>query len=80
MCLPPQYFGQQVKNLRKKHGFSQLNLELKLGASTGTISRIENGKINPSKETLFRIAKVFNLTFGEVIILFGIDYFIGKLW
>jgi len=49
---PAISIGDKVKNFRKQAGMSQFNLELEIGASTGSISRIENNQINPTKETL----------------------------
>ena len=42
-------------------------------ASAGTISRIENGKVNPTKETLLTIAEELKLDSIETAYLLGID-------
>ncbi len=63
--------GNKIRVFRKLKGFSQLELELATGTSTGTLSRIENSDINPTKETVMRIAEVLNLTILEYEYLIG---------
>jgi len=63
--------GNKIRVFRKLKGLSQLDLELTIGASTGTISRIENCDINPTKETILKIAKVLKLNSLELEYLIG---------
>lgn len=63
-------FGKKLRKLRKQKGLNQLDLELCAGMAPGSISRIENQKINPSKETLYRIAIALNLNEKELFDLF----------
>lgn len=63
--------GNKIRVFRKLKGFSQLDLELAIGASTGSLSRIENNDINPTKETVMRLAEVLNLTILEYEYLIG---------
>lgn len=65
--------SNKIKYYRTREKISQLQLELSIGASTGSISRIENGQINPTKETLLKIAEVLNLNFLEKADLLGIE-------
>ena len=65
--------GNKLREYRIRANVSQLQLELSIGASTGSISRIENGLVNPSKETLLKIAEVLNLNFLEKAELLGIQ-------
>ena len=51
---------------------TQQELELGIGASFGHISRIESGKINPTKETLLKIAEVLKLKQKEINYLLGV--------
>ena len=44
--------GQQIKNQRKKKGFSQKQLAEKLGISANAMCSIENGKAWPSRDTM----------------------------
>lgn len=48
--------GYKIKYLRSKKGLSQLDLSLKTGLTTRTISRIECGTIDPKYSTLVRIS------------------------
>ncbi len=66
-------FGQRIRDLRCKSKWSQLQLELEADFCPGTISRLENNKINPSKETLFRIGAALQLEVKDAIYLFGLD-------
>ena len=70
--------GQRVKNFREAKGLTQQELELEIGAACGHISRIESGKINPTKETLFRISEALRLTQKEKDVLFGLSGFPSK--
>ncbi|HEX9804179.1 MAG TPA: helix-turn-helix transcriptional regulator [Candidatus Dojkabacteria bacterium] len=63
--------GQRIRIFRQKRNISQLDLEVSIAASGGTVSRIEHDRINPTKETILKIAKVLELNHKEV------DYLIG---
>ena len=52
--------GHKIKYLRGKSGVSQLDLSLKTGLTTRTISRIEIGQIDPKYSTLLKIAEALN--------------------
>lgn len=64
--------GQKVKYFRLKNKLSQFELELDINASPGAICRLEGNRVNPTKETLFSIAKALRLTESEIAYLFGI--------
>lgn len=53
--------GEKIRNFRKRAGMSQLELEAAIQTSPGVISRIEAGKVNPTKETLLEISSVLRL-------------------
>ena len=63
--------GRRIKYFRKRAGLSQMDLELAMNASAGMISRIESGKVNPSKETIRNIAAIFELNSRELDYLAG---------
>jgi len=65
--------GFRIKQFRKRAGLSQMELELRINAAFGSVSRMENGITNPTKETLFAIANALELTSIETASLFGID-------
>lgn len=64
--------GTRLKYFRNRCGLSQLEAEVLTGLSAGVISRIENNIINPTKESVLKIAEVFKLNEEEI------DYLIGK--
>jgi transcriptional regulator with XRE-family HTH domain len=66
------FIGKRVKQYREASKMSQLDLEIAINASSGMISRIENGKTNPTKETLIEIATALELKPIEVGYLLGV--------
>ncbi|OGC69566.1 hypothetical protein A2415_03255 [candidate division WWE3 bacterium RIFOXYC1_FULL_39_7] len=74
MELTKSQLGEKIRNYRTRKGVSQFELELYMNTSPGRISKIENGKINPDKETIIEIAKFLKLKSSEISSLFGIDY------
>jgi transcriptional regulator with XRE-family HTH domain len=64
--------GNKIRIFRKRAGMSQLDLEVAIDASNGMISRIETGDVNPTKETIFKIAEALKLNGIETAELFGI--------
>ena len=66
--------GQKIKTFRKRAGMSQFDLEVQLGASPGSLSRIENGEVNPTKETIIKIIEVLGLKTFEAGSLFNLDF------
>jgi len=71
--------GQKIKNFRKRAGKSQFELELDIDASPGSISRIESGEVNPTKETLIKIIEALDIIGVEATSLFGVETNIAKL-
>ena len=65
--------GEKIRKFRNRAGLSQLDLECKIGAASGSVSRIESGKINPTKETVQRIIDVLDLSPIEIASLFNIE-------
>lgn len=64
--------GLKIRLFRERSGMHQLDLELAMDAAPSSISRIETGKVNPTKETLRLIGEKLNLNHKEL------DYLIGK--
>jgi transcriptional regulator with XRE-family HTH domain len=54
--------GEKIRFFRTQKKLSQSQLELDADLSFGTVSRIECGQINPTKETLVKIAQELKLT------------------
>ncbi|MEO6729411.1 MAG: helix-turn-helix domain-containing protein [Candidatus Dojkabacteria bacterium] len=65
--------GQKIRNFRKRANKSQMDLELEIGASPGSLSRIENGEVNPTKETLLKIGKALELSTSQIASLQDIE-------
>lgn len=65
--------GEKIKKYRKRAGMSQMDLELAIDAAHGSISRMESGKVNPSKETLAQLVVALNLNQIQATKLYGID-------
>lgn len=58
-------FGKRVKELRKKRGLSQLDLEVQSGISRTEISKIENGLNNIRFMTIVRLAEVLEVNLAS---------------
>lgn len=71
--IDPKTIGKRLRFFRKRAGMSQLELETSIGASAGMVSRIENGSVNPTKESVLSIAKELKMNEREI------DYVIGPL-
>jgi len=67
MSFNAKVFGERVKELRNEKGLTTVQLGIALGVSDATISRWENGLINPSVESVFKMAKFFNAPAGYII-------------
>ena len=54
--------GANIAKVRRARGYSQDRVYLEGGfKGRGTLSKIENGKINPKAYTLFRIARTLGV-------------------
>jgi len=77
MTIQSQALAVRLKNLRKKRGLSQYDLEDESGVNRCTITRIESGAvIYPKDHTIRDLAKSLGSTFEYL--MFGItapDYF-----
>ena len=63
------FFGANLKKIRKFHNLTIVNLCAPLGVNKGTISNLENGVKSPSLDMLIELAEYFNVS---------IDYLIGR--
>ncbi len=59
--------GYKIKYERVKRKISQLDLSLKTGLTTRTISRIECGTIDPKYSTLVKISKALDLDIKNLL-------------
>ncbi|HEY1308453.1 MAG TPA: helix-turn-helix transcriptional regulator [Vicinamibacterales bacterium] len=54
-------FGQVVRDARVRHGWSQAVLHVRSGVSIGDISRVECGRLAPSRQQMARLAEALDL-------------------
>lgn len=73
----PANHGYRIRYLRELRSTSQFQLEVNAKLAPGMLSRIENGKVNPTKETMWRVAKALNLALNECVYLFGLGALIN---
>lgn len=67
--------GEKIRFFRKRAQVSQLDLELLANIGEGSICRIEKNVINPSKETLIKIATALDLSAIETGYMFDINLY-----
>ena len=60
-----QLVGQKIRQLRKEHKLTQVELSARLGIQQSDLSRMEKGEYRVSLDTLFRILAEFNVGMGE---------------
>lgn len=59
--------GLNIARLRKSKGYSQDRLYLEAGFSRGTMSKIENGLVNPQILTLWKIARTIKVPLKKIV-------------
>ncbi|HBL27223.1 MAG TPA: hypothetical protein DD490_10350 [Acidobacteria bacterium] len=60
-----QLVGRKIRQLRKEHKLTQVELSQRLGIQQSDLSRMEQGEYRVSLDTLFRILAEFQLSIGE---------------
>lgn len=60
-------FGEKLKDIRKREGFSQEQLAEKIGVSRQAITKWETGKGLPDLENMKILAEIFKTTLDELI-------------
>lgn len=58
--------GKKIKELRKIKGLTQPQLGALINKDYQDISRLENGKVNPSAFYIFQIAKSLNVPIEDI--------------
>ncbi|MES2432067.1 MAG: helix-turn-helix transcriptional regulator [Bacteroidota bacterium] len=58
--------GQRIKNIRQTKGLTQNVLVVRCHMDKSTLSKIENGKVNISYVTLYRICKALEVSMHEI--------------
>ena len=60
-----QLAGRKIRELRKEHKLTQVELSARLGIQQSDLSRMEKGEYRVSLDTLFRILAEFKVSIGE---------------
>lgn len=60
-----QLVGRKIRELRKEHKLTQMELSARLGIQQSDLSRMEKGEYRVSLDTLFRILAEFKMSIGE---------------
>jgi transcriptional regulator with XRE-family HTH domain len=60
-----QLVGHKIRQLRKEHKLTQVELSSRLGIQQSDLSRMEQGEYRVSLDTLFRILAEFKMSIGE---------------
>lgn len=64
----PIYLGQNIKHLRKEKKWSQTDISEKIGGkSHQMVGKYENGTSFPPLEILVELAKVFEVSVGDLV-------------
>lgn len=59
--------GKHISRLRQSKGYSQDRLYLEAGFSRGTMSKIENGLVDPKISTLEKIARTIDVPLSKIV-------------
>jgi predicted transcriptional regulator len=54
-------FGDMLKDMRFKWGIDQISMSKELGVSQGTLSKLENGKLDPRLSVLCAIRNKYGI-------------------
>lgn len=60
-------FGKNLKNLRLERNLSQQKLAKQIDVSQQCISEWENGNIEPTLSSLWKLSDVFEITIDELV-------------
>ena len=59
--------GSKIRALRLDKGISQMELGARIGKDDTSISRLENGKVNPTYTYLLQIAEGLGISIAELL-------------
>lgn len=60
-------FGKRIKELRTERGMSQMDVGASIGIDRENIRKYEKGLQEPKLSTVIKFAKVFDVTFDELL-------------
>jgi transcriptional regulator with XRE-family HTH domain len=66
---PISQLGAKLRRFRERNSISQLQLENDIGLATGSLTKIESGKVQPNHQTLTRLIKGLDLLPYEAMML-----------
>lgn len=66
MASTKQDFGVRVRALREKTGLSQEHFADRIAVSRGQMGKLENGKANPTLETIVKIAAGLEISLAKL--------------
>ncbi len=59
--------GKHLRQVRESHGLMQKQLAERAGLDRSYVSKLERGLVDPTFNTLQKIAKAYNLTIGNLL-------------
>lgn len=59
--------NNNLKLLRKKHGLTQISLQMKTGIEQALLSKFENGERVPPIDTLIRLADFYGVSMDYIM-------------
>ena len=72
-------FGETIRKLREEQNLLLRELSAKLEIDASLLSKIETNSRFAKKELVKKIAKVFNLDYGELLIIWFSDKIVNEL-
>lgn len=61
------YFGQNIKLLRKRKGFSQELVSTRIGVKRSSLSGYENGDVQPPFDVLIKLSEFYNINIDKLL-------------
>ena len=61
------YVKNNLKQLRKEHGYTQIAVQMKTGIEQALLSKFENDERTPPTETLMNLADFYNVSMDYIM-------------
>ena len=61
------YVKNNLKQLRKEHGYTQIAVQMKTGIEQALLSKFENDERSPPTETLMNLANFYNVSMDYIM-------------
>ena len=59
--------NNNLKKLRKSHGYTQISVQMKTGIEQALLSKFETGERIPPTETLLKLADFYNVSIDYIL-------------